>query len=401
MSRAIGERPTRLNRLPKLPTTATDIVRSNAKPKLMTPPLPPDLPQWGTDGRFRNMDHAPDAADLTVGDSLPDRYSFAVASTMKERFFGEAFRRHESYPVFDSPAEEDKQRRKNIVKHAMKEIAERKPRMGTNDMIQVAAEAAGQFQAQFRDIPLRFPLGQKDAAALNHIVASCIAELEKRQRVPLAPPGVPASMGFGKIVPMHALTSDVMEGFREVKMSHRNRIERMFATYDPTRLREVDSLLEKASNMGFAGAEEDLLQSLVRLYGPEPHDPNKSDPAVVISDPVLNAADVSVTIYASVRGDKTDVPSWSLSMGNRWASTPMGLDALASLGVASAEVVSSADLGEFDRALTLCLTLRNGAVRQGTQYTVYLALLGAGGVKARDSKTFFVDRDPPPPQQGR
>ena len=78
-------------------------------------------------------------------------------------------------------------------------------------------------------------------------------------------------------------------------------------------------------------------------------------------------------------------------MGNQFSSTPMGLDMLESLGVACAHVVSTSELGEFDRSLTLCLDLKPGAVHPGRQYTVHLSLLGRGGLKARDNWTFFVD----------
>lgn len=387
---AIGARPPK-RRHERLPP--------QGKPRLLTPPVPPDLPQWGPDGRFRANDSG-DSADL-IGSPLPDRRSFAAS--VSRRFYSEMYHSKGVDSLFDNDTQAARQRRKHIVKLAIDEITSRKPKMLTQDMIQTAGKASDTFLSMYRDIPIRFPLSDSDRVVLVDVVQRCIESAATESGVgrtssssgakAIMPPGFSAADAkrFEQLR-MATVTDEVMEGFREVKASHRNRIERMFATYEPSRMREVDRLLEKASAMGFAGAEEDLLQSLVLQYGPEPHDTQRVDAAVVISDPILNA-DASVTIFASIRGEKTDVPSWSLAMGNTISSSPIGLDGLAAMGVAQAEVVSSADLGDFDRTLTLCLSLKHGAVRQGVQYTVYLALLGSGGVKAKDSKTFFVDRD--------
>ena len=135
------------------------------------------------------------------------------------------------------------------------------------------------------------------------------------------------------------------------------------------------------------------MREMALQYGPEPHDEADGSPyapAVALLEPRCGE-DGTLFLFASVRGENTDTPSWSLCCGNNLSSVPIALDALVSLGVAQTHVVSSTNLGEFDRALTLCLDLRPGAVRPSTQYTVHLCMIGRGGVKARDSKTFFVE----------
>jgi hypothetical protein len=337
--------------------------RPAKKPPLRTPPLPPDMMQWGSDGRFRKLDCA-DGADLQ-GEPLPQTDFRAPMRTL-----------------FSTAQEADVQRRKAVIKAALQEITRASTRLPSTTAIRITANAAETFLTAHRDEHLRFPLSDANRAELHQLIAAQFSS----QLAVIAPPGLPASRSSA------AAEAISLAAFREVRESHRIRLHKFFALYDPGRIGEVDELLQAAGNLGFAGAEEDLIRSLVLRYGPEPSPTGSEAPAVVISDPVTST-DGTVHIFASVRGERTDTPSWSLSSGNPLSSTPMGLDTLAALGVAQAHVISATDLGEFDRALTLCLDLKPGAVRPSTQYTVRLAMIGRGGSKALDSKTFFVESE--------
>ena len=379
---------------------------------LRTPALPADLPQWGDDGRFRALGLT-DGAD-EVGAPLPSRDGLIAKSApgfSKELYSGSV--------IFGSVAEEDAQRRKSVVKAALVEAARQFPRLATTATIRIASDAAEAFLRTHRDQPLSFPLLDSDRDELAQRIAHDAREF-KAHSAPtpenlLRPPGVSGAMGgsrpgqaggSGQNRPRapgataaaaarnptldKAAEEAHLAAFHEVQVSHRMRLQRFFARHDPPRLREVDRLLEAASDRGYAGAEDDLIRDLVQCYGPEPSADAAHRPLAAISEPVIGK-DGTVHVFASVQGENTDMPSWSLSMGNAISSTPMGLDVLESLGVAAAHVVSSTDLSEFDRALTLCLDLKPGAVHPGRQYTVYLSMLGRGGLKARDSWTFFVD----------
>jgi hypothetical protein len=343
---------------------------------LKTPPVPEDMLRWGDDGKFRAGPGDEGAGD-GAGHSLPLRDSY-VRHAMNG-FTSRLFSTHA--PLYETTAEETADRRKSVVKAALRLVSQTFVRMPVSQMIRVAADAAEAFLLAHRDEVLRFPLHEGFKEELLGY-----AERAGRSACQgtLAPPSVESR------AVKSAADAFVLSAFHEVRESNRSRLQRLFARYDPARMAQVDSLLDKASRLGVAGAEEDVIRELVLRYGPEPDSSGSQVPTVVISNPVVDR-DGAVHIFASVRGRNTDAPAWSLSSGNALASHPIGLDTLKSLGVVSSWVVSSTPLGEFDRALTLCLDLHPGAVRLDCQYTVHLALIGSGGVKARDNKTFFVE----------
>ena len=142
--------------------------------------------------------------------------------------------------VFSSVDHENTERRKAVVKAAIREASTgTHPRLPTTSMIKVCADAAERFLGAHRDEPLSFPLSDVYRSELRRLVGlqvdSLRAPFQKSVHPKLQPPAVKDRSLETAVLP----SSDAiaLAAFHEVRLSHRHRLQRLFARFDPSRIR--------------------------------------------------------------------------------------------------------------------------------------------------------------------
>ena len=329
---------------------------------LQTPPLPPDLSQPAAASSSWLVRPGP---VITPGKSSEP--SFA-----SHRFHG-IDRSVFDTNLFTNIAEATADTRRSLIRGTMEILRESAPHLTASQAIDVIGDVCDKFLMNALSAP-SFPLRGSDREEMQRLIAARLKQMDVRA---IVPPTIP-------IMPKKEPRKDVVACFAEAQASFRTRIIRLLARYDPSRLPDVDAMIEHGKHVH--GAEDLLLKKLVMEYGPEPQDAADAlTLTVVLAEPVAHP-NGNVSIYGTLRGTSSVVPRWSLAAGNLIHCTPIGLDSFIELGAASCSTIPLPSQSD----VALCLELSPGAIRKDTQYTVWLSALDVTGMKAEDHKTFIA-----------